>query len=109
MNTDSIFFLTGASVQAVPLVNCAPEKSGASAWRRGSVLPAPPELLLHGDLQAEHGGHQEAAQRQGSLHLRVLTLYSTRYSALGEGVGRLTFVALIRRLLYRRRLAENHT
>ena len=49
MNTDSIFFLTGASVQAVPLVNCAPEKSGASAWRRGSSLLAP-ELLLHGDL-----------------------------------------------------------
>ena len=67
MNTDSIFFLTGASVQAVPLVNCAPEKSGASAGRRGSSLLAP-ELLLYGDLQGEHGGHQEAAQRQGSLH-----------------------------------------
>ena len=73
MNTDSIFFLTGASVQAVPLVNCAPEKSGASARRRGSSLLAP-ELFLHGDLEGEHGGHQKAAQRQGSLHLRVRTL-----------------------------------
>ena len=86
------------------MVQLAPEELVAPSARSSSPLLAP-ELLLHGDLEGEHGGHQEAAQRQGSLHLRVFTLSCVR----GEGDDRLTFVALILRLLYRRRLAKSHT
>ena len=62
---------TWASVHAVWLVQLAPEELVSPSARSSSPLLAPAELLLHGDLQGEHGGDQEAAQRQGSLHLRV--------------------------------------
>ena len=83
---------TRASVHAVWLVQLAPEELVSPSARSSSPLLAPAGLLLHGDLQGEHGGDQEAAQRQGSLHLRVWTLDF----AGTEGGDRLTFVALIR-------------